>query len=150
MNSPKIQFIVGLFVIAGLAAVIYLSIRIGGVNLIRGETYSLSARFTNASGLHTGSNVTLAGVRIGQVTRITLDPEDMVAMVEFRIPADLKLDDDTIAAIRSSGIIGEKFITLQPGGSGMYLEPGDVIIDTSSSIDLEDLIARFAFGSVDD
>lgn len=150
MNSPKIQFIVGLFVIAGLIAVVYLSVQIGGTRLIRGETYSLSARFTNVNGLHTGSNVTVAGVRIGRVTQITLDTDDMVAIVEFRVPADVKLDDDTIAAIRSSGIIGEKFISLQPGGSGMYLQPGDMIIDTSSTIDLEDLIARFAFGSVDD
>lgn len=150
MTSSKLQFIVGLFVLVGLAAVIYLSLQIGGIRFNYGDTYSLSARFTTAAGLNVGSRVTIAGVRVGEVTDVNIDTRDMVAIVDFRVPSHLQLDDDTVAGIRSSGIIGDKFLALQPGGSGMYLEPGDMIIDTSPAIDLEDLIARFAFGSVDD
>jgi phospholipid/cholesterol/gamma-HCH transport system substrate-binding protein len=149
MNSRKIEFAVGLFVLAGLTAMAYLAIRIGGGRLVAPDTYQLTARFTNASGLKVGSSVRVAGVAIGDVTSVTLKPDDMVALVSFRVPTTLKLDDDTVAGINSSGLIGEKFISLKPGGSGAALKPGALIIDTESSVDLEDVIARFAFGSVD-
>jgi len=133
----------------GLVAVVYLAIRIGGGRLVAADTVELTARFTNASGLKSGSTVRIAGVTVGDVTKVTLKPDDMVALVSFRVPAALKLDDDTVAAIKSSGLIGEKFISLKPGASGSALKPGAVIVDTESSVDLEDVIARFAFGSVD-
>lgn len=149
MNSRKIEIAVGLFVLVGLAAMAYLAIRIGGGRLVAPDAYQLTARFTNASGLKPGSSVRIAGVAIGDVTTVTLKPDDMVALVSFRVPTSLKLDDDTVAAIKSSGLIGEKFISLKPGGSGATIKPGALIIDTESSVDLEDVIARFAFGSVD-
>jgi len=149
MNSRRLEFAVGLFVLVGLAAVAYLAIRIGGGQLVAADTYQLTARFTNASGLKKGSSVRVSGVAIGVVTGVTLKPDDMVALVSFRVPITLKLDDDTVAAIKSAGLIGEKFISLKPGGSGTALKPSALIIDTESSIDLEDIIARFAFGSVD-
>ncbi len=149
MNSRKIEIAVGLFVLVGLVAIAYLAIRIGGGRLVAPDTYQLTARFTNASGLKVGSSVRIAGVAIGDVTSVTLKPDDMVALVAFRVPATLKLDDDTVAAIKSSGLIGEKFISIKPGGSGAALKAGALIVDTESSVDLEDVIARFAFGSVD-
>lgn len=149
MNSSKIQFAVGLFVLLGVVAIAYLAIRVGGGRLVAPDTYLLTARFTNASGLKVGSSVRIAGVAIGDVTYVTLKPDDMVALVTFRVPSALKLDDDTVAAIKSSGLIGEKFISVKPGGSGTALKAGALIIDTESSVDLEDVIARFAFGSVD-
>lgn len=149
MNSPKIQFAVGFFVLLGVAAMAYLAIRIGGGRLVSPDTYQLNARFTNASGLKEGSSVRVAGVVIGEVTKVMLQPDDMVALVSFHVPKNLQLDDDTVAAIKSSGLIGEKFIALKPGGSGAALKAGALIIDTESSVDLEDIIARFAFGSVE-
>lgn len=149
MNSRTVELSVGIFVLIGLAAVAYLTLRIGGGRVANGDTYSLDARFTNASGLKTGSSVRVAGVTIGNVTAVRLNYDDMVAIVSFRLPKDLKLDDDTVAAIKSAGLIGEKFISLKPGGSGLPLKPGSMIVDTESSIDLEDIIARFAFGTVD-
>jgi phospholipid/cholesterol/gamma-HCH transport system substrate-binding protein len=149
MNSRPIEFAVGLFVLLGLAAMAYLAIRIGGGQFIAPDTYELTARFNNASGLKKGSSIRIAGVAIGAVTSVALKPDDMVALVSFRVPANLKLDDDTVAAIKSSGLIGEKFIALKPGGSGKALKPAALIIDTESSVDLEDIISRFAFGSVD-
>ena len=148
MNSRRLEFAVGLFVLIGFAAVAYLAIRIGGGRLVAPDTYQLTARFTNASGLKKGSSVRIAGVAIGAVTSVTLKPDDMVALVSFHVPANLKLDDDTVAAVKSAGLIGEKFISLKPGGSGTALKPAAIILDTESSVDLEDIISRFAFGSV--
>ena len=149
MNSRKIEILVGLFVFIGLAAVAFLAIRIGGGRLGSPDTTSITARFTNANGLKKGSTVRISGVTIGDVTNVTLNPEDLAALVTFRVASNLKLDDDTAAAIRSSGIIGEKFISLKPGSSGVAIKAGAVLVDTESAVDLEDLISRFAFGSVD-
>jgi phospholipid/cholesterol/gamma-HCH transport system substrate-binding protein len=149
MNTRKIEFSVGLFVFVGLAALAFLAVRIGGGRVTSPNTHEIKARFTNASGLKKGSTVRISGVTIGEVTDVGLSPEDMAAMVTVRIDSSLKLDDDTVAAVRSSGLIGEKFISLKPGASGVALKPGAVIVDTESAFDLEDVIARFAFGSVD-
>lgn len=148
MNSRKIEFGVGLFVLVGVIAVAYLAIRIGGGRLVSPDTYVLTARFTNASGLKAGSSVRIAGVTIGNVTKVALKHDEMVALVTFRVPSDLKLDDDTVASVKSAGLIGEKFIALKPGASGTALKTGALIVDTESSVDLEDIISRFAFGSV--
>lgn len=149
MNSRKLEFVVGLFVLIGLAAVIFLAVRIGGGRFAAGDSYELRARFTNASGLRKGSSVNLAGVTVGEVVRIELDPQSFVAVATLRLPAGLRLDDDSTAAIKSAGLIGEKFLNLKPGASGNQLQPGELIVDTESAVDLEDLISRFAFGSVD-
>jgi phospholipid/cholesterol/gamma-HCH transport system substrate-binding protein len=149
MNSRKIEIFVGLFVFVGLAAVAFLAIRIAGGRLGSPDTQSITARFTNANGLKKGSTVRISGVTIGDVTQVKLNPEDLAALVTMRVAADLKLDDDTVAAVRSAGIIGEKFISLKPGSSGVAFKPGAILVDTESAVDLEDLISRFAFGSVD-
>jgi phospholipid/cholesterol/gamma-HCH transport system substrate-binding protein len=148
MNTRRIEFTVGFFVLVGLAALAFLAIRIGGGRFASPDTQVLSARFTNASGLKKGSSVRISGVSVGEVTKVALKPDDMTALVTFHIDAKIKLDDDTSAAIRSAGLIGEKFISLKPGSSGMELKPGAVIVDTESAVDLEDLISRFAFGNV--
>lgn len=148
MNTRKIEFSVGLFVLIGLGAAAFLAIRIGGGRLAAPDTQILKARFTNASGLKPGSAVRIAGVTIGDVTEVALTPEDMVALVSFRVASHVKLEDGTVASVRSAGLIGEKFISLKPGSSGTPLKPGTVIVDTESAVDLEDIIARFAFGSV--
>jgi len=149
MNSRSIEFSVGLFVLAGLAAIAFLSIRIGSGQLISPDTYTLTARFTNASGMKAGGSVRIAGVTVGTVTKVVLKPDDYVALISFHVPSTLKLDDDTSAAIKSAGLLGEKFVALKPGGSGTPIKPDSLIVDTESSVDLEDIIARFAFGSVD-
>ena len=149
MNSKKVELTVGTFVLLGLVAILYLALQVGS-NRWAGDHYSLYARFLNAGGLNEGSSVQIAGVKVGTVGSITLNKEQMVAMVEIKLPTDLVLDDDTIASIKSTGLIGDKFLALNPGGSGIQLEAGEVIVDTESAVDLEDLISRFAFGSIDD
>ncbi len=149
MTTQKLEISVGLFVLVGIAALLYLAVSIGGGRAVEPDTHIYNARFTNAGGLKTGSPVSIAGVQVGDVRKVALKPDDMAALVTFRVNANIKLADDTVASIHSSGLIGEKFLTLKPGSSGVELKPSAVIVDTESSIDLEDIIARFAFGSVD-
>jgi len=151
MNNQKLKILVGLFVLVGLGALAFLAISMGGgaLSLPEAHRHMLVARFTNANGLKPGSTVAIAGVPVGEVKRITLKPDDMSALVTFGVESQLKLDDDTVAAIHSAGLLGEKFIALKPGSSGTELKPGAVIVDTESTVDLEDLIAKFAFGSAD-
>jgi len=150
MNTQKIRISVGLFVLVGLAALAFLAVVMGKGQLeLPRSTRAVMARFTNAGGLKPGSTVQIAGVPVGEVKKITLKPDDMSALVTFRVESSLTLDDDTVAAIHSQGLLGEKFIALKPGASGTPLKPGAVIVDTQSTVDLEDLIAKFAFGSTD-
>jgi phospholipid/cholesterol/gamma-HCH transport system substrate-binding protein len=151
MSTQRINVLVGLFVLGGLAALAFLAISMGGgrISLPEGNRLTLFARFTNANGLKAGSTVAIAGVPVGVVKKITLKPDDMSAIVTLGVDAGLKLDDDTVAAIHSAGLLGEKFIALKPGASGTELKPGALIVDTQSTVDLEDLIAKFAFGSAD-
>ena len=143
----KIEIIVGLFVLSGLIGIFFLAFRIGKSEFIGQKTYELTAVFNNLSGVSENARVEIAGVRVGSVETIELN-EDFQAMVTLKLPEHLKLDDDTIAAVKTSGLIGDRFIELLPGGSGIQLEPGDLIFDTQSAIDLESLISKFGFGNL--
>lgn len=143
----KIEIIVGLFVLSGLIGIFFLAFRIGKSEFIGQKTYELNAVFNNLSGVSENARVEIAGVRVGSVETIELN-EDFQAMVTLKLPEHLKLDDDTIAAVKTSGLIGDRFIELLPGGSGIQLEPGDLIFDTQSAIDLESLISKFGFGNL--
>lgn len=149
MKQSKLEPVVGVFVLVGLVAVAYLALRIGAGALVGGDTYVLKARFSNAGGLNPGSNVVIAGVPVGRVESIALNPADYSAMVELRVRSDVKLPVDTIASIRTSGLIGDKFLALSPGAEDETLPPGALISDTESTVDIESLISRFAFGNVD-
>jgi len=143
----KIEIIVGLFVLSGLIGIFFLAFRIGNSEFIGQKTYELTAVFNNLSGVSENARVEIAGVRVGSVETIELNA-DFQATVTLKLPDHLKLDDDTIAAVKTSGLIGDRFIELLPGGSGIQLEPGDLIFDTQSAIDLESLISKFGFGNL--
>ncbi len=149
MNSKKLEISVGLFVLIGLIAVLYLALQVGS-NRLGGNTYSLNARFLDVGGLNEGAAVQIAGVKVGTVGKITLDKEQFVAIVELNLPLGLELEDDTIASIKTAGLIGDQYVGLNPGGSGMVLEAGDMIVDTESALDIGSLISRFAFGGLDE
>ncbi|MET0262283.1 MAG: outer membrane lipid asymmetry maintenance protein MlaD, partial [Rariglobus sp.] len=149
MKQSKLELIVGVFVLVGLAAVAYLALRIGAGALLGADTYVLKARFTNAGGLNPGSNVLIAGVPVGRVDSITLNAEDYSALVQLSVRKDVKVPADSIASIKTSGLIGDKFLALSPGGDDQMLTAGSLITDTESTLDLESLISRFAFGNVD-
>ncbi|MDE5833653.1 MAG: outer membrane lipid asymmetry maintenance protein MlaD [Desulfovibrio sp.] len=141
---------VGIFVLIGLLCVAWLAIKLGKMELFSSQGFELTARFDSASGLRVGADVELAGVPVGRVTAIRLDdsPEGNQAIVDIRLNRNLHLSDDTIASIKTSGIIGDKYISLSRGGSETELQPGGAIAETESPIDLESLISKYAFGGI--
>lgn len=112
------------------------------------DYYPLYARFSSASGLKPGAPIEMAGVWIGQVDSIFLDPEEQVAVVRMKIEKGIILTDDVIASIKTSGLIGGKYIEISPGGSDNILKTGDSVIETESAINLEELISKYIFGGV--
>lgn len=148
MNNRTIEFLVGCFVLVGLAAVLYLAVQVGSARYFGSDSYTLEARFSNASGVNAGSRIEIAGVRVGTVQDVVLN-ENFFAIVTLDLPNTLILDDDTIASVKTAGLIGDRFIDLSPGGSGFPLEAGDTIVDTESALDIESLISRFALGGID-
>lgn len=149
MNNRKIEFFVGCFVLVGLVAILYLALQVGSARFFAKDSYTLDARFLSASGVNPGSRVEIAGVKVGTVQDVVLN-DKFFAIVTFELPNRIQLDDDTIASIKTAGLIGDRFINLSPGGSGFGLEPGDLIVDTESALDIEDLISRFALGGIDE
>jgi phospholipid/cholesterol/gamma-HCH transport system substrate-binding protein len=149
MKKYAMETSVGVFMLIGLLCVGYLTIRLGDLELLRGNTYVLNARFTSAAGLNQGSIVEMAGVKIGKVESIRLHPTDLVAIVTVRIDKGIPVSDDAVAAIKTRGLIGDKYIEIAPGGSDFELGPGETIVDTVPALDIEKLIGRFAFGDVE-
>ncbi|WP_243544862.1 outer membrane lipid asymmetry maintenance protein MlaD [Pseudodesulfovibrio tunisiensis] len=139
---------VGIFVLVGLVAVAYMSIQLGNVQLFSDKYYLLKANFTDVSGLKPNAPVQMYGVKMGYVSAIELDQEQGVARVLMMIDKEVELTDDAIASIKTSGLIGDKFIKITPGGVGDPVHPGDSLFETEPAIDLEDLISKFAFGKV--
>ena len=112
------------------------------------EVYVLTASFNSVSGLRPGAEVEIAGVRVGRVKSIRLDDKQPRAVVELQLGDNVHLTDDVIASVKTSGLIGDKYISLEPGGSGEPLKNGDEITDTESAVDIESLISKYVFGKV--
>jgi len=146
MEKAKLELVVGSFVLVGILCLGYLSIKLGKLELIGGNVYEVVAQFNTASGLKPGSAVEIAGVEVGRVRGISLK-EDRAA-VTLAVDNSVKLYTDTIASIKTRGIIGEKFLALSPGGGGDPLKPGDTIRDTESGLDLEELVSQYVHGKV--
>jgi phospholipid/cholesterol/gamma-HCH transport system substrate-binding protein len=149
MKQNRLELSVGIFVLLGIAAVAYLTVKLGSGSLIGGNTYLLEARFANAGGLHIGSSVLVAGVSVGRVDAMRVDPADFSAIATLRILTDLRLPTDSMASIKTTGLIGDKYVSLSPGADDTFLEPGTRITMTESSVDLESLLGKMAFGSAD-
>lgn len=145
MNRFSVEFAVGLFVIAGIASFSYLAVRLGDLKMFDESSYNITARFRSTAGLKEGAVVQVAGVKIGTVSSITLDPKEYEALVHLLIDKQVQLQEDSIASVRSSGIIGDKYISIAPGGADAYLQAGDEITDTESSVSLEELIGKYIF-----
>jgi phospholipid/cholesterol/gamma-HCH transport system substrate-binding protein len=146
MEKTKLEIVVGVFVLVGVLCLGYLSIKLGKLEMVGGDVYEVEAQFNTASGLKPGSTIEIAGVEVGRVRGITL-VEDR-AKVKLAVNKTVKLYTDTIASIKTRGIIGEKFLALNPGGGGDPLKPGDIIRDTESGLDLEELVSQFVHGKV--
>lgn len=150
MNSKKIDFSVGLFVILGLCAIVYMAVQIGGGRFFGSDSRDVTAIFSNIGGLSSGSNITIAGVKIGTVGPITLNPETLKAEVTLMIEGDIALWDDATASIKTNGLIGDKYISIYPGTEieGISAPLEGPIVDTEPALDIESLISKFASGSV--
>ena len=148
-NKYSLELSVGIFIALGLLSLVYLAVKLGDVGVFADDAYSLKARFVSSSGLTEGAFVEVGGVRVGTVHNIKVDFDSYESVVEMSLDPNIKLQDDAIASIRTSGIIGDKFVKIAPGGSDIYLEPGDEILETESSISLEELISKYIFESGD-
>lgn len=149
MKKHKIELLVGIFVLLALSALAWLTLHIGTGSLPTGETYLIECRFTNAGGLHAGSSVMMSGVTVGRVEDVRMEPSDFSAIVTLRLLSALRLPSDSMASIKTSGLIGDKFVSLSPGAEETPLKPGERITMTESAVDLESLIGKMAFGAVD-
>jgi phospholipid/cholesterol/gamma-HCH transport system substrate-binding protein len=145
MKRSSLEMIVGVFLLAGFASFSWLAVKMGDLELFKKESYDITASFTSISGLKEGAALELAGVVVGKVTKIKLNEEEYEATVYMDVRKTVQLSDDSIASIRTSGIIGDKFIKLTPGGSDIMLEAGDMIEETEASISIEELISKYIF-----
>ncbi|MBN2139546.1 MAG: outer membrane lipid asymmetry maintenance protein MlaD [Desulfovibrionaceae bacterium] len=139
---------VGIFVLVGLACVAYMTVKLGNVQLFTDNYYTLKAKFTDVSGLKVNAPVQMFGVQMGFVEDIEINQEQDVAEVTLKIDKGVVLTDDAIVSVKTSGLIGDKFVKITPGGVGDQLKPGSTIFDTEPAIDLEDLISKYVFGKV--
>lgn len=144
----KKETAVGLFVLVGLIAVAYMSVKLGNVHMFSDKYYTVHANFTDISGLKVNAPVQMFGVKIGFVKEIGLDQKDGVARVTMSIEKAVHLTDDAIVSVKTNGLIGDKYLKIAPGGLGDPVVEGDTLFDTNPAIDLEDLISKFAFGKV--
>jgi phospholipid/cholesterol/gamma-HCH transport system substrate-binding protein len=146
MKQSNIERSVGAFVLLGIAAIVWFAVQAGAGTAV-GVGYEVNARFTNIGGLKSGSQVFIAGVPVGKVEKIDLDSQ-YAAIVHLKVKQEVRLPSDTIASIKTSGLIGDKYIALAPGADSKNLPAGGLITDTESALDLESMISRFAFGNV--
>jgi phospholipid/cholesterol/gamma-HCH transport system substrate-binding protein len=148
LKKYSIETVVGIFVVIGLICVGYMTIKLGKVSLFGDDYYSLNARFSSVSGLKTGSPVEVHGIEVGRVEKMTLDSEKQTAVLELKIQKGLTIYDDAIASVKTAGLIGDKFVNIDPGGGGEVLASGAFISETTSPTDMEELISKYAFGDV--
>ncbi len=148
MKKYAMETTVGIFLVFGLVCIGYMTVKLGHVSLLGDNTYSLFARFTTVSGLRAGSPVDMLGIEVGRVGRLTMDQKDQKAVVEIKIQKDIKVYDDAIVSIKTEGLIGDMFLSIDPGGAGKLLGPGGTITETQPAVDIVDLIGKYAFGEV--
>jgi phospholipid/cholesterol/gamma-HCH transport system substrate-binding protein len=145
----KLEISVGVFMLIGMLCLGYISIKLGKMEIMGGDYYAVSAEFDSVSGLKPGARVEVAGVDVGKVDHILLEPKSGDRAVAYlKIKTGVKITDDVIASVRTSGIIGDKFIKLKPGGSDNFLKDNDKIRETESAIDIEELVSKFIHGKV--
>ncbi|MCR4666467.1 MAG: outer membrane lipid asymmetry maintenance protein MlaD [Desulfovibrio sp.] len=149
LNSIRVTM-VGIFLLIGLCCVGYLTVKLGRMELFSNDGFNLMARFDSASGLRVGADIELCGVPVGKVVAITLDDTTgkTQAVVHMRFDKDYKLSDDSIASIKTAGLIGDKYVSISRGGSETLLEADGEMVDTESPVDLETLLGKYAFGGV--
>lgn len=145
MNKRWLELSVGLMMVAGVAALVVLALQVSGGNMSRNaQSYAISALFENAAGLGPKAKVTMAGVTVGEVVSVAIDPNALMAVVNMEIYGQVDyLSIDSSASILTAGLLGEKYVGLTVGAEEEVLVDGDVIEDTQSALVLEELIGQF-------
>lgn len=147
MRKIDLELIVGLFLLIGIIALGFVSVKLGRMEWVGGGGYQVAAIFPSAGGLKVGAVVEIAGVEIGRIKSLSLN-EDYQARVIMDINKRVRIQDDAIASIKTKGLLGEKYVDVTPGGSEEMIMEGGIIYDTEPPIDLEALISKFIFGKV--
>lgn len=146
MERTKLDLWVGMFVVAGIGALVMLAMKVGNLGTYNvTETYQVHAYFSNIGGLKPKASIRSAGVLVGRVTEITLDTERYEANVVMNLDKRYQFPKDTFANILTSGLLGEQYIGLMPGGDSEMLKNGEVVKQTQSAMVLEDLIGKFIY-----
>jgi len=145
MKRGKTETAVGLFLLAGIACLMYLSLRLGKLEVVGGDRVPVVAEFSSVTGLRPGASVEIAGVEVGKIGSITI--RDYKAVVGMEIRKGIALQEDAIASVRTRGLIGDKYISISPGASDRLIPPGGKIRETESAVDLEGIIGQFVHGS---
>jgi phospholipid/cholesterol/gamma-HCH transport system substrate-binding protein len=148
MKNFKAEFFVGLFVLTGVLCLGYLSIRMARAEVFGEKGYPVHARFNNCGGLKNGASVMIAGVEVGRVKSVDLDKDEFQAHVIMLLDSALVIDEESIASIKTKGLIGEKFIDINPGGAEDKIKPDGELIETQDAIDIGDLISKFVHGKI--
>lgn len=147
MYKRSIELTVGIFMILGLICLAYISIKLGKMEVLGQNGYTIYGDFSDVAGLKVGASVVIAGVEVGRVKDISLN-KDYGAKVVMNLGSSVKLQDDSIASVKTKGLIGEKYVGITPGASDEIIKPNGRIRETQPAIDLESLIAKYAFGKV--
>ena len=137
---------VGVFMLVGILALGYLSVRLGQVDLFGHRGYMVYAEFSTVGGLKTGASVEIAGVPVGRVESIQL--KDFQARVAMLIRTGVQLQSDAIVSIKTKGLIGEKFVLISPGGSDKLVKPEGRLTEVEAPVDIEELISKYVFGKI--
>jgi phospholipid/cholesterol/gamma-HCH transport system substrate-binding protein len=146
MRKFDLELAVGLFVLAGILCLGYLSIKLAKMEVFGGDGYEIYAIFSNTGGLKEGASVVIAGVDVGRVKNITI--EDYEAKVGLTLKEGLEIQEDAIASVKTKGLIGEKYIAITPGGSEEIIPAGGTILETEPAVDIEQLISNYVFGKI--
>jgi phospholipid/cholesterol/gamma-HCH transport system substrate-binding protein len=146
MNRSTIDLWVGLFVVAGLAGLLFLALKVGNLaSFSTAQTYQVFAKFANIGGLKVRAPIKSAGVVVGRVADIRFDNESYEAIVTINVDGSFQFPRDTTAKILTSGLLGEQYVGLEAGGDGVMLKHGDRLRLTQSAVVLENLISQFLF-----
>ena len=147
MRGNVIEIVMGAVVLVVAALFLVFAYKTSQLRPLSGGGYEVSAEFNQVDGIHVGSDVRIGGIKVGSVVADELDPKKYVAIIRMAIDPAVQLPDDTVAQVTSSGLLGDKYMSLSPGGSEKMIPPGGRIGFTQSSISLENLIGQMIFSS---
>ena len=149
MKKYSKETVVGIFVVIGLFCIGYMTVKLGNVGFLGERTYNLEARFSTVTGLRVGNPIQMMGLEIGRVAKFSMDQDNEQAVVLLEINKGIDIYDDAIASIKTEGLIGDKYVSIDAGGGGDLLANGDSITDTESPTDIMELVSKYAFGDVE-